>query len=63
VVTAIPRIRGIDPASAMVLAQNAKSIIFVVVVANLLVQGFTLPWLARSLKLGPSEQRPASPLA
>ena len=62
VVTAIPRIRGIDPASAMVLAQNAKSIIFVVVVANLLVQGLTLPWLAKALKLGAYEDQTASPI-
>jgi cell volume regulation protein A len=63
VVIEIPRIRGIDTASALVLAQNAKSIIFVVVVVNLLVQGLTLPWLARALKLGPTEQQATSPLA
>ena len=63
VVTAIPRIRGIDQASAQVLAENAKSIIFVVVVLNLLVQGLTLPWLASALKLEAGEEAAASPLA
>jgi cell volume regulation protein A len=55
VVTAIPRIRGLDAATAEMLAQNAKSIIFVVVVLNLLVQGLTLPWLARALNLEPKD--------
>jgi cell volume regulation protein A len=54
VVTAIPRIRGLDGSTAQILAQNAKSIIFVVVVLNLLVQGLTLPWLARALNLDPT---------
>ena len=54
VVMAIPRIRGLDAATAETLAQNAKSIVFVVVVLNLLVQGLTLPWLARALHLDPT---------
>ncbi len=53
VVTAIPRIRGVDPASVEALASNAQSIVFVVVVLNLLLQGLTLPRLARALGLQP----------
>ena len=63
VVSAIPGIRGVDPASAELLAQNAKSIIFVVVVLNLLVQGLTLPRLARALNLESAEGASAHPLA
>ncbi len=60
-VTAIPRLRGLDPASVEILAQNSKSIIFVVVVVNLLVQGLSLPWLARALKLAPVMEPATSP--
>jgi len=35
------------------LAQNAQSIIFIVVVVNLLVQGLTLPRLCSRLQLQP----------
>ncbi len=55
VVTAIPRLRGVEPASVEALAQNAQSIVFVVVVLNLLLQGLTLPRLARALGLQPDQ--------
>ncbi len=50
-VDAIPRISGIDPARVPALVQNAGGIVFCVVVINLLVQGLTLPHLARRLDL------------
>jgi cell volume regulation protein A len=53
VVLVIPRLRGVDAASVETLAQNAQSIVFVVVVLNLLLQGFTLPRLASFLGLQP----------
>jgi cell volume regulation protein A len=51
VVSEIPQLRGIDPAVVDSLAQNAQSIIFIVVVVNLLVQGLTLPRLCSRLQL------------
>ena len=51
---AIPRIRGINPAIVDELSQNAESIIFIVVVVNLFVQGISLPHLARALGLVPN---------
>ena len=51
VVSEIPHLRGIDPAVVGSLAQNAQSIIFIVVVVNLLVQGLTLPRLCSRLQL------------
>jgi cell volume regulation protein A len=53
VVSEIPQLRGIDPAVLSSLAQNAQSIIFIVVVVNLLVQGLTLPRLCSRLQLQP----------
>ncbi len=53
VVSEIPQLRGIDPAAVSSLAQNAQSIIFIVVVVNLLVQGLTLPRLCSRLQLQP----------
>ncbi len=50
-VDAIPRVRGIDPATVPALVQNAGGIVFCVVVINLLVQGLTLPHVARWLRL------------
>lgn len=47
----IPEIRGIDPTMVESLAQNAQSIVFIVVVLNLLVQGVSLPRLCKQLKL------------
>jgi cell volume regulation protein A len=51
---AIPRIRGINPSIVAELSQNAQSIIFIVVVINLFVQGMSLPYLARVLGLVPA---------
>jgi cell volume regulation protein A len=45
----IPRLRGVDPQLGAVLAQNAQSIVFVVVILNLLLQGMSLPRLCRWL--------------
>jgi len=45
----IPRLRGVDPQLGTVLAQNAQSIVFVVVIVNLLLQGLSLPRLCRWL--------------
>ena len=53
VVSEIPKLRGIDPAVVSSLAQNAQSIIFIVVVVNLLAQGLTLPRLCSRLQLQP----------
>ncbi|WP_216914499.1 MULTISPECIES: cation:proton antiporter [unclassified Synechococcus] len=58
-VDAIPRVRGIDPAAVPSLVQNAGGIVFCVVVINLLVQGLTLPHVARWLRL--SEGAPSAP--
>ena len=51
VVSQIPHLRGIQEASADALAQNAQSIVFIVVVLNLLIQGLTLPRLCSWLQL------------
>lgn len=53
VVSEIPHLRGIDPNTMQALAQNAQSIVFIVVVINLLVQGLTLPRLCNRLQLQP----------
>jgi cell volume regulation protein A len=45
----IPRLRGIEPALAEALAVNAQSIVFIVVILNLLLQGLSLPRLCRWL--------------
>ncbi len=54
-VDAIPKVRGIDPAAVPSLVQNAGGIVFCVVVINLLVQGLTLPHVARWLRLSDGE--------
>jgi cell volume regulation protein A len=54
VVEAIPNLRGVDPAMAAALATNAQSIVFIVVILNLLLQGLSLPPLCRWLN-APSE--------
>jgi cell volume regulation protein A len=59
VVRRIPELRGIDPLLAGSLAANAQAVVFIVVVLNLLLQGLSLPWLARSLGLDPGEAAPA----
>ncbi len=56
---AIPRLRGLDPAQVPLLVRNAGGIVFWVVVINLLVQGFTLPHVARWLGL--REEEPSAP--
>ena len=48
---AIPRLRGIDAALLQPLAHDCQSIIFIVVVVNLLLQGLTLPLFCRFLNL------------
>ena len=45
----IPRLRGMTPELGAVLAHNAQSIVFVVVIMNLLLQGLSLPPLCRWL--------------
>ena len=49
----IPRLRGMTPEPGAVLAHNAQSIVFVVVIMNLLLQGLSLPPLCRWLN-GPA---------
>ncbi|NBW63176.1 MAG: sodium:proton antiporter [Synechococcaceae bacterium WB4_1_0192] len=53
----IPSLRGMTPGLATALAANAQSIVFIVVILNLLLQGLTLPRLCRWLNV-PAE--PAS---
>ena len=50
----IPRLQGVTPELAESLAMNAQSIVFIVVILNLLVQGLSLPPLCRWLN-GPAE--------
>ena len=50
----IPRLRGMTPELGPVLSHNAQSIVFVVVIMNLLLQGLSLPPLCRWLN-GPAE--------
>jgi potassium/hydrogen antiporter len=47
----ISLLRGVDPGSVVALAHNTQSIVFVVVLINLLAQGLTLPRLCRQLNL------------
>jgi cell volume regulation protein A len=54
VASAIPNLRGLDPALATQLASNSQSIVFVAVILNLLVQGLSLPPVCRRLS-GPPE--------
>jgi potassium/hydrogen antiporter len=42
-VNQISHLRGVDPDSVVALAHNAQSIVFIVVLINLLAQGLTLP--------------------
>ncbi|WP_254216962.1 cation:proton antiporter [Synechococcus sp. CCY 9618] len=60
-VDAIPRVRGMDPATVPSLVQNAGGIVFCVVVINLLVQGLTLPHMSRWLGLTADEQLTSTP--
>jgi cell volume regulation protein A len=50
-VQVLPRMPGVSPALASELATNVASIVFTVVVVNLLLQGLSLPWLCRRLGL------------
>jgi len=45
----IPSLRGVDPELGLTLAHNAQSVVFVVVILNLLLQGLSLPPLCRRL--------------
>jgi cell volume regulation protein A len=45
----IPQLRGLPAGAAQVLADNCQSIVFVVVMMNLLLQGLSLPLLCRRL--------------
>ena len=53
-VAAIPQLAGVDAALALPLARNAQGIVFVVVVLNLLLQGFTLPRVCSAIAPKPS---------
>jgi cell volume regulation protein A len=53
VVQVIPTLHGLTEATASSLAQNSQSIVFIVVIINLLVQGLSLPALCRRLN-GPA---------
>ena len=57
VVQAIPTLRGVPAAMGSTLANNAQSIVFIVVIINLLVQARTLPPLCRWLS---GQAKPAS---
>ena len=57
VVQAIPNLRGLQAEAATALAHNAQSIVFIVVILNLLVQGLSLPPLCRWLN---GQAEPAS---
>jgi potassium/hydrogen antiporter len=50
-VNQISHLRGVDPDSVVALAHNAQSIVFIVVLINLLAQGLTLQRFCRQLKL------------
>ena len=54
VATTIPGLRGLDPGLATPLAHNAQSIVFIVVMLNLLIQGLSLPPLCRWLNAPPA---------
>jgi len=47
VVLAMPQVRDLPAGSADLLAHNAQSIVFIVVILNLLLQGLSLPPLCR----------------
>jgi cell volume regulation protein A len=47
----LSQLRGVAAESITALAQNGQGIVFVVVLANLLVQGLSMPRLCRQLKL------------
>ena len=53
VAQAIPNLEGLDPAQASELAQSCQSIVFIVVILNLLLQGLSLPPVCRWLSAPP----------
>jgi cell volume regulation protein A len=57
VASAIPNLKGLDPALASELAQNCQSIVFIAVILNLLLQGLSLPPVCRWLN---APSKPAS---
>ncbi|WP_370566365.1 cation:proton antiporter [Cyanobium sp. LEGE 06113] len=57
-VAAIPQLAGVDAALALPLARNAQGIVFVVVVLNLLLQGFTLPRVCSAIAPKPPRAQP-----
>jgi cell volume regulation protein A len=59
VVQVIPTLRGVPEVMGDTLAHNAQSIVFIVVIINLLVQARTLPPLCRWLN-GQAEPAPLS---
>ena len=54
VATAIPNLKGLDPALAAQLAHNCQSIVFIAVILNLLIQGLSLPPICRWLSGPPA---------
>ena len=54
VAQAIPNLEGLDPAQASELAQSCQSIVFIVVILNLLLQGLSLPPVCRWLSAPPA---------
>jgi len=54
VATAIPTLKGLTPEFSTQLAQNSQSIVFIVVILNLLVQGLSLPPVCRWLNAPPT---------
>jgi cell volume regulation protein A len=56
VATAIPSLEGLDPALASELAQNCQSIVFIVVILNLMLQGLSLPPFCRWLSDQPAPE-------
>ena len=54
VATAIPNLKGLDPALAAQLAHNCQSIVFIAVILNLLIQGLSLPPVCRWLSGPPA---------
>jgi cell volume regulation protein A len=56
VATAIPSLEGLEPALTSELAQNCQSIIFIVVILNLMLQGLSLPPFCRWLSDQPAPE-------
>jgi len=54
VATAVPTLTGLSPEFAAQLAQNSQSIVFIVVILNLLIQGLSLPRVCLWLNAPPT---------